>query len=406
MNSAHILVIEDSETTLLKLKVVLSYFGYKVTTHSDSQTALDWLTETQSVPDLILSDVLMPGMSGIEFTQKVRGMKAFAGIPIVLLSADTDDEVVLAGRTAGADQYLNKGLSAAELTEQIKAILDRHRPANPEDQIPHRTITVFSLRGGVGTTSVAVNLSIALKQLWGGQTALWDLALSTGHCGLMLGLKPEPPKHPWTDGLAGVRQASDLLVSHESGVQVLLAPAGAALLDPVSPETVEAVWKASHALHQYLVVDGGSAFTEPLRRVLPASDQILLLISPEPAALKSARDAFDCIEKLGIGREKIVLVLNHTSSNGVVKKGQISAGLGRQILAEIPFDNQNFHHAVTSFSPVLVSAPASDGSLALQLLAYKLSKEDMEAHKGDEPSPLLHKIRQLEWELEVGLVKW
>jgi pilus assembly protein CpaE len=406
MNTAHILVIEDSETTLLKLKVVLSYFGYKVTTHSDSQTALDWLTETLSVPDLILSDVLMPGMSGIEFTQKVRGMQAFAHIPIVLLSADTDDDVVLAGRTAGADQYLNKGLSAGELTEQIKAILERRRQPNPADQIPHRTITVFSLRGGVGTTSLAVNLSIGLKQLWGGSTALWDLALSTGHCSVMLGLKPEPPQMAWPESLSSGRPLTDLLVSHESGVQVLLAPAGAALLEPVSPVTADEVWKAMHARYQFLVVDGGSTFTEPLRRVLQTSDQILLPVSPDPVSMKSVRDTFESIEKLGIGLEKVVVVLNHTTSNGVVKKGQVSASLGRQILAEIPYDDQNFHRAITSLSPVLISAPASDGSLALQLLAYKLSKEDMEAHKGDEPSPLLHKIRQLEWELEVGLVKW
>jgi pilus assembly protein CpaE len=406
MSTAHILVVEDSETTLFKLKLVLGYYGYQVTTHSDPEAALDWLTVTRQIPDLILSDVLMPGLSGIEFTQKVRCMPATAKIPIVLLTADTDAEFEMAGRKAGADKYLNKMLSAVELSNQIKAILDSHPPSSPQEECVQRTITVFSLRGGVGTTSLAINLTIALKQLWGGETILWDLALSSGHCGLMLNLNPETSKATWLDGPAENPQAADLLTDHDSGIKVILAPANGIQAETSPQNRIDQVWRAVHSLGNYLVVDGGHDFSEPNVPILQHSDRIILLLGPDTASVKSANDALARFEQLGIDTDKYELVMNHIFPFDQLNKQNISSVLGKNLLAEIPYDSQNFSRAIFSGKPLLTTAPNSESGLALMLLAYHISKKEMEAKMEDYSTPLLHKIRQLDWESEIGLVKW
>jgi pilus assembly protein CpaE len=407
MSSEHILVVEDSETTLLKLKLVLGYFGYQVTTHSDPQAALDWLMATKQIPDLILSDVLMPGLSGIEFTQKVRGMPALAKIPIVLMTADTDAEIEAAGRKAGADKYLNKMLSAGELSNQIKTILESHPdPTLPQEEAPHRMVTLFSLRGGAGTTSLAVNLTIALKQLWGGETVLWDMALSTGHCGLMLDLAPDTDQVAWTEGLGEDHQAADLLTNHDSGIKVIQAPASLSHSESIPGDGVDQIWPAVRDLANYLVVDGGHHFTEPIQKVLRNSDKVLLLLGPDVPSIKSASDALEKFDKLGIGPDKFELILNNTILYNQVNKKVISSSLGKPLLAEIPYDSQNFSRAISCGKPLLTAAPTSESGLALMLLAYLISKKDMESKMGDYTTPLLHKVRQLEWENEAGLVKW
>jgi pilus assembly protein CpaE len=406
MRQAHILVVEDSETTLLKLKVVLGYFGYHVTTYSNPVAALDWLMETQQLPDLILSDVLMPGLSGIEFTQKVRGKLATSKIPIVLLSADDDAEFEVAGRKAGADEYLNKMLSAAELTRQIKTILESQPTPTPQSILPHRMITVFSLRGGVGTTSLAVNLAVGLKQLWGGDPILWDMALSGGHCGLMLNLDREDSAPSWIEGLVESKQSADWLRGHDSGIKVMLAPSGLTQLETIPRQTMEDVIAAVRNLTSCLIVDGGNHISEALRPVLLNSDKILMALSPDISSIKSANDAKDCFVQLGIDPAKVEYVLNHTIPQHALSVKNISGILGKSFLAEIPYDGQNFPRAISSRKPLLTTAQTSESGWALLLLAYQISKKDMEVGMEDYSTPLLTKVRQLEWENEIGLVKW
>jgi CheY-like chemotaxis protein len=71
MENTHILVVEDSEITLFKLKAILVRLGYKVTTYTSPLTALDWMSKPGGVPDLIISDVLMPDMNGYDFIHQV-----------------------------------------------------------------------------------------------------------------------------------------------------------------------------------------------------------------------------------------------------------------------------------------------------------------------------------------------
>ena len=131
---------------------------------------------------------MMPEMSGYEFIRQVRATPSVDHLPIILLTAKGDLAERIAGFEAGADDYLTKPINAVELEQRVEALLSRKRAvANcPEATI----ITVFSLRGGVGTTSVAVNLSIALAHLWDIRVLLADMALKNGHCAMMLNLAP------------------------------------------------------------------------------------------------------------------------------------------------------------------------------------------------------------------------
>ena len=189
LEAAHILLVEDSEVTLFKLKAMLSRLGYVVTAEANPVQALDWLKNSGTVPDLIISDVNMPEMDGFDLVRNVRLLPATAHTPVILLTSKADMEDRIAGLQAGADDYLSKTVTPAELELRVKALIVRSQTTEePFEYGGSKTLTVFSLRGGVGTTSISVNLSVALAQLWG----IPCLPVGSGAVGRALRVYVEP----------------------------------------------------------------------------------------------------------------------------------------------------------------------------------------------------------------------
>ncbi len=384
MDKAHILVVEDSEITLFKLKAVLLRLGYAVTTSPAATQALDWLKESKEIPDLILSDVVMPGMDGFEFIRQIRATPAIAKIPIILLTGQADMENRLAGMEAGADDYVAKTISPTELELRIKALLARAETEQTFSQITAKIITVFSLRGGVGTTSVAANLAIALAHLWDTRVCLWDLALSSGHCAFFLNLKPKSTLTTlanWPDDSVEDQILADMLLKHDSGIELMPAPPTASEAELVTPRVVDLIFPSLVSNFAFLVVDGGNHFTDAVLTLLERSDNILLLLAPELASVRAALDAMQIFEKLGYDPAKVLPVVNCNFTADRLPLKRIESALKKTVYAEIPYNSPLFIQAIHAGRPFVLTDPKSDVGLALTSLAYKLSSSEMEADK-------------------------
>ena len=136
-----ILVVDD-ETLLVKgIRFNLQNDGYEVITGENGQQAVD-LVKEQS-PDLVVLDVMMPVMDGLTACQKIR---EFSEVPIILLTAKTDDMDKLIGFDHGADDYLTKPFNVLELKARIRAILRRsQRPEEKKQQSNTLTVGPISL---------------------------------------------------------------------------------------------------------------------------------------------------------------------------------------------------------------------------------------------------------------------
>ena len=382
MDKAHILIVEDSEITLFKLKAVLLRLGYAVTTSPAATEALEWLKQAKERPDLIISDVVMPGMDGFEFIRQIRATPAIAKIPIILLTAQSDMDNKLAGMQAGADDYVAKTISPTELELRIKALLARGETEQTFSQITAKIVTVFSLRGGVGTTSIAVNLAIALAHLWDTRVCLWDLALSSGHCGFFLNLKPKATLTSlanWPDDSVEDAILADMLIKHESGIELMPAPQTASEAELVTPHVIDLIFPYLVSNFAFLVVDGGNHFTDAVLTLLERSDIILLTLSPELASVRAALDAMQIFEKLGYDSAKVLPVVDCNFTADRLPLKRIESALKKTVYAEISYDSPLFIQAIHSGRPFMVTDPKSDVGLALTTLAYKLSSTEMEA---------------------------
>ncbi|HEX4902983.1 MAG TPA: response regulator transcription factor [Acidimicrobiales bacterium] len=118
--NAQLLVVEDDERIRASLRLALADEGYAVQGVPDAQSALDRLSQVD--PDLILLDVLLPGMDGLDLCRTIRRTSA---VPIIMLTARDDSHDVVAGLEAGADDYVTKPYNVKELAARIRSLLRR-----------------------------------------------------------------------------------------------------------------------------------------------------------------------------------------------------------------------------------------------------------------------------------------
>ena len=119
----HLLLAEDDPDIRELISFRLSTAGHAVTAVEDGPSALD--AAADAVPDLVLLDVMMPGLSGIDVCRALRARPETAALPVILLTARSQEADVQAGFRAGADDYMTKPFSPRELVSRIDALLAR-----------------------------------------------------------------------------------------------------------------------------------------------------------------------------------------------------------------------------------------------------------------------------------------
>ncbi|GAB4505084.1 MAG: response regulator [Anaerolineales bacterium] len=382
-----ILVVDDNEMNRKMVSAILSKEGYEIVTAPDAANALHTLDA--GAPDLAILDVMMPDMDGFELCRQLRHRPDTAAIPIIILTALSELDERLKAFEAGADDFMAKPFQPQELAARVKVLLRRAAPQaamRPETQA--EVTALFSLRGGAGVSTLATNLSIGLAQLWAQPVALVDLSLVNGVSALMLDL---PLRNSWAD-LTNIKAeeidpdvVERVLLKHASGVQVLAAPRRPEEAELLSAEQVDRALDVLCRQVHYLVLDLAHDFSEVTLTALDKADRILLLLSPELAAVRCASIALDAFRRVGYAAEKIHLVLNWTFKGKGLPRAEIEKTLGQRIEVVFPYAEDTLVAALTLGKPPTFADPTSPVGALFEDLAYYWSKEE---HKKNPPQPL------------------
>lgn len=289
--------------------------GYDIAAASNGAQALARAASDR--PDLIILDVMMPDMDGYEICRRLRANPTTQPIPIIMFTAKTliDDKV--AGFEAGADDYLTKPTHPAELASRVKAILLRSATARKAEGDGASVIAFIGVKGGVGTSTLALNVAAALQQRE--PTLLADVRPGQGSLSLALNM----PRAIGMTALLG-KQPADItpkamepeILSHPSGLKVLLSsarPRDAQI--NVNPDTVVALLKGLRGMSHFVVVDLGSGLNRLNARVIRETDQVVLVVEPSRITLAMAREMLREFEQLGLGKGRTnVVIVNRTPS--------------------------------------------------------------------------------------------
>lgn len=364
-----IFIVDDMQETINNIKQLIA-MQQDLTVVGEAASAEALLTNLPGLSvDVVLMDVNMGGIDGIRATEKLR--EQYPDLVVILMSVQQEPEYFRRAMLAGAHNYLVKPFSSSELASTIKDTLERQRrlqPPLPEGKV----IAVFSTKGGVGKTTLAVNLSVALKQRHPNDSvALVDGALSFGDVALFVNLQPR-----WTlyDAAKDGRNAPGLwdermLLLGPAGVNVLPAPVRPEQAEDVSVDVLLAAIKFIKSKSSYAVIDLEPLFNERVLAALELADLVLLVGTLDLPSVKNVRLALDTMERVGIGQDKIKVVLNRVNSEGALDKNLALKTINHQVIAELPSDGKCVMNALNKGVPFIIDSPTAEISRAVNRLA-------------------------------------
>lgn len=370
MNRQRILVIDGNLGLAELVRLILGNEGYDVTIARSGEEGYQQALHLR--PDLILMDVVLPGMDGYTLCRQLRQKPATRSIPILILSSKTDIADKVAGFEAGADDFLNKPFQPAELTYRIRSLLARFQPSE-DDQVERREprgriIALFGTKGGVGKTTICVNLAVALQQRSGEKVALWDADFFFGDVGTHLNLPPDRSVLDLIDRLGELEPglADQVLVPHASGIRVLLGPYRPEEAERITSEHVERLLDFLSELYKYVVIDCAASYDDRTLVLLEQADEIFLVVTPEIGPLKNTSIFLDLALRLGIPLEKVHVILNRSNSNVGIEAEEIERALKSKVEFRIVSGGRPAVLSVNRGVPLMIEQP--DHPIARQVM--------------------------------------
>jgi pilus assembly protein CpaE len=306
-----------------------------------------------------------------------------------MMSVQGEADYLRRSMLAGAREFLVKPFSSDELTASIRQVWSREKekqgryaPVTTTSQEisngsgePASVVALFSPKGGVGRTTISVNLAVAAAQA-GKRVALVDASFQFGDVGVLLNLNP---RNKSIADLAGELQAGEaesldtFMITHSSGVKVLLAPPSPEQAELIGPSAVKKVLKGLRASFDLVVVDCPSTFNEATLAVLDEADLILTLLTLEITSVKNMRLFLEVCEQLGYGPEKIRLVLNRADSTLGIRVADVEQSIGRKVDHTIVSDGRSVVYALNRGVPFFLSNREAQVSQDIQRLALAIS---------------------------------
>ena len=388
MTVKHILAVDDDPFNLKIVRNLLSHEGYEIHTAESAKEAYAIINK-QTV-DLILLDLIMPEIDGFAVCMELRRSPKTTNTPIILLTAQDSLEQKIKGFEAGADAFITKPFVPPELLVRIQSLLRRFDQAPADLPVKKgKVLAVFSLRGGVGTTTLANNIAIALASLWRQRVVLIDLVLTAGQSSLTFNIAA---RHSWGDmATISPNNINDELVekilrSHDSGVRVLASPNTPEEGQGIDGARVTRVLDILRRRYEYIVIDLPHDFNETTLAGIDAADEILMPLAPEIASVRAASIALRALHRRGRPKDNFQLAMNRTFELQGLAKKDIEAALDQPIPFVVNFEPELLLHSGNRGVPLLQANPDSPLSELFVDIAYYLSKDEHTKRRPDQPT--------------------
>jgi len=363
----------------------------------------------QLTPDIVLMDINMPDMDGIAATERLAAEVPTAAV--VMMSVQGEADYLRRSMLAGAREFLVKPFSSDELTSSIRQVYTREReklsritvqPAAVAasagrvvalsqdaegDGEPGRVIAVFGPKGGVGRTTLAVNLAVAAATELGQRTCLVDASFQFGDVGVLLNLNPKNKSVadliPEMDAGADIESLDTFLINHSAGIRVLLAPPSPEMAELITPNGTKRMLEALRQTHDLVIVDCMSSFNDTTLAILDMADTVLTMLSLEITSIKNIRLFLEVAEQLGYGSDKVRLVLNRADSSLGIRVADVEHSIGRRVDHTIVSDGRSVVYALNRGVPFFLSNREAQVSQDVLRLAQAVAGTESRATAGE-----------------------
>jgi pilus assembly protein CpaE len=350
-----VLVIDDDASVQRLLQYALKQEGYDVLVCGTAEEGLRrWKSEG---PSLILLDATLPDIDGFTVATQIRADEAAGNhTPMIMLTSDRDVQARVRALRSGADDYLIKPFHPAELLARMKSLLARFSSTNALVGRPPmgRIHAYYGAKGGVGTTTIAINAAIALQSL-GRRVCLVDGNLQFGDHRVFLDLGLD--RRSIVDLVSAPSMDGDLVRTivqqHESGVDLLLAPPSPESAELVTAAHMHQILELLRGMYDYVIVDIDKRLDDVNLMVLDVADTIFAVMTADLSCLKNVRLVLETIVHLGYESGKLKLVLNRSNAFTGINVKSAEGALRRPIEFQIVNEYRGAISALNTGAPFM-----------------------------------------------------
>ncbi|OGK10948.1 MAG: hypothetical protein A2W80_09365 [Candidatus Riflebacteria bacterium GWC2_50_8] len=325
----------------------------------NGREAIDLVKELQ--PHVVLMDINMPEIDGLKAAEILA--KDFPNVQTVIMSIQGEQEYFRRAMKAGAKDFLVKPFSTNDLVDTIQNVFNKwvkDRPELFENEPKAEILSFFSTKGGVGRTTLAVNLAASLVSK-GKKVLLIDASLQFGDVAITLN---QPAKRTIyqlveTGEEITLGEIEKNIITHECGLDLLLAPKEPAFAEAVKSEHILKIVEAVQTAYNYIIFDLPPSITEKELAILDRSTMVLLVATLEISSLKNTKICLKTFGDINFDLSKIKLILNKDIPNVGFGKEDLEAGLSIPVYATVPMESEIAQRSLNHGEAFVLKSPTS-----------------------------------------------
>ncbi len=322
---------------------------------ANGQEVLDLIPKVK--PDIVLMDINMPVLNGLEATEKVT--KEYPDVAVIMMSVQGEAEYLKKAMFHGAKEFIIKPFNYDSLVETIKITHERHRemqkgliPREEKDK-EGKVMTYFSSKGGVGKSILSLNTAITMSQEKEQKELLMDLDLQFSDISILVNKYNERTILDLVDEghLNTYQEIKPYLYAYNENLDMLFAPGKPEAAEYISKTSIEKIIKALKHKYDLIIVDTGINFNENTLYVLDHAEIIFFVSTMEIASLKNTKLGLKVMESLGYDNNKVKLLINRSTTKYGVSKRDVEEVFKDSIYAMIPDEEKTVSISVNRGEP-------------------------------------------------------
>ena len=334
---------------------------------TDGRRVLDQIREVR--PDILMVDALLQGkVNGLEVAERVRQ----AGIDLPIIALTVPQKPVKVGPGMGVVRVLAMPFSGYDFMNAITAASAEYRALAPDNL--SRTYCIFAPKGGVGKTTIAFNLAVAIGQLGGYRVCLIDGNLQFGDLRALLHVPETAPSvlQLPTDRIAE-SDLADVIWRDPSGIDILLAPPRVELAEMITTRDLDKALSLLKRVYNIVIIDTPTSINDSVLAFLDASDSILHIVTYDSTTIYNTRAMIRTFQAIGYPPEKVRYVLNRADSPGGMDPAVLVEQIGRAPEFQIVSDGRLVVESNNQGVPFVLADPGARISQDMMRMAQALT---------------------------------
>ncbi|MGV8984643.1 response regulator [Clostridium sp.] len=358
MSKIKILIADDIEETRNVIKKILTLendFFEIIGEASNGEEVLKLIPKVK--PDIVLMDINMPVLNGLEATEKITNQ--FPSVTVIIMSVQAESEYLKKAMFHGAKEYIIKPFNYEVLVNTILTTYEKYKDKSvnfsslEESHHTAKIVTFFSSKGGVGKSILALNSAVALSRVYHKKTLLIDLDLQFGDISMLVNHYAEKTiLNVIEDGeLDSYENIKPYLYEFNENLHILFAPNEPEAAEYIGKDSIEKIMKILKKQYDVIIIDTGINFNDSTLYILDLSEIVLFVTTMEIVALKNTKLGLGIMNSLGYDKNKVKLIINNFTTKYGISKVEVEGSFRDGIFAMIPEEQNTVSASVNKGKP-------------------------------------------------------